>query len=99
MQLLWDIKIVFDKLLVDVLSTAALLLELKTLEDSTWSGLTAMVIAKMLSAYGVEPRNQRIGEKVVKGYRRVYFGEAWQRYPSPATAATAATEAGETDES
>jgi hypothetical protein len=35
----------------------------------------------MLSAYDIHPAgNVRIGEKVVKSYRRVAFDEAWARY-------------------
>jgi hypothetical protein len=89
-QLLWDIKAVFDKCKVDVMFTGRLLAELGSLEDSQWSGLAPKVLGRMLSRYNVAaPAPQRIGERVRRGYRREYFAEAWRRYPPPATSDTA----------
>jgi hypothetical protein len=53
----------------------------------------------MLHGYGMTQTNkdQRIGARVTKGYRREYFEDVWSRYlPSAATSATGATSA--TDE-
>jgi hypothetical protein len=44
-------------------------------------------------------KDQRIGGKVTKGYRREYFEDAWSRYlPSAATSATSATDEDGDDE-
>lgn len=91
-QLLWDIKQVFDKTGVEVMFTTRLLSELAQLEDSDWGGLVPKVLGRMLSRYNVSPADQRIGERHRKGYRRSYFTEAWRRYPPPTP------EAGQSDE-
>jgi hypothetical protein len=99
MRLLGDIRAVFDKCGVSVMFTARLLTELRSLEESPWTGLTPMVMAKLLVGYGVEPKSLRIREQVARGYEKAAFAEAWRRYlpPQPATAATAATD-GPSDE-
>ena len=53
----------------------------------------------MLRQYGVKPEDQRIGDKVAKGYDRADLHDAWQRYlsavPGSATSATSATDSTE----
>jgi hypothetical protein len=62
-------------------------------DDSPWSGWwgddldvsrirrPAMALARMLKPYGVKPRDMRVdGGKVVKGYYRADFNDAWGRY-------------------
>jgi hypothetical protein len=88
-QLLWDIRTVFDRTGKDALFTTRLISELASLEESQWTGLTSssrgggMTIGRLLSRYTVEPRRIRIGERTGRGYRRADFAEAWRRYPPP----------------
>jgi hypothetical protein len=81
-QLLGDIKAVFDKLGVERLFTTELLKELHNMEESPWSRLTDRQMADLLRGYNVHSADQKIpGTNTVrKGYRREYFEDAWQRY-------------------
>jgi hypothetical protein len=99
MELLWDINAVVAKSNAAAFITTDLMAELALLEDSQWTGLTSsrgggMIIARLLSNYGIEPRRIRIGKRTGRGYRAVDFKEAWRRYPPPkdATDATDATD-------
>ena len=102
-ELLADIRTVFDRLRVEVIFTADLLAELASM-DPRWRRLDGRRLARMLHGYGVTQTNkdQRIGATVKKGYRREYFEDAWSRYLPPgatrATGATSATGEGNDDE-
>jgi hypothetical protein len=100
-RLLADLRQVFrDK---DTMSTESILEALTGLDEAPWGELArgkplnARGLATKLRAYGVEPKNVRIGDAVLKGYAREDFADAWARYvPSPrapsdncATSATA----------
>jgi hypothetical protein len=85
MQLLWDIKTVFDKSKAEVMFTGRLLAELGSLEESQWAGLAPKVLGRLLSGYNISSSTQRLGERVRKGYRRSDFVDAWRRYPPPVT--------------
>jgi hypothetical protein len=92
-ELLADIKAVFDKLQVTVIFTVDLLAELGNM-DRRWGRLDGRGLARTVHSYGMNEthRDQRIGAVVKKGYRREYFEDAWSRYlPSRATGATGAT--------
>jgi hypothetical protein len=65
-------------------------------DDSPWSGWwgddidvsrirrPAMALAKMLRRYGIKSKDMRVDAgKVVKGYYRADFTDAWRRYASP----------------
>jgi hypothetical protein len=94
-ELLADIRAVFDKLQAKVIFTVVLLAELADM-DRRWRRLDGRGLARMLHSYAINEthRDQRIGAVVKKGYRTEYFEEAWSRYLSPrATAATSATPA------
>ena len=93
-DLLADIKAVFDQLQVEAIFTTNLLAELASM-DQRWRRLDGKKLARMLHGYGMNQTNkdQRIGAKVTKGYRREYFEDAWSRYlPPAATSATSATD-------
>ncbi|WP_310773598.1 DUF3631 domain-containing protein [Mycobacterium sp. Z3061] len=95
-ELLADIKTVFDRLATEVIFTTALLAELSG-TDPRWRRLDGKRLARVLHDYGINQTNkdQRIGAKVTKGYRREYFEDAWTRYlPCAATSATSATDEG-----
>ena len=78
------------------------------LDEAPWAeirggkSLNARGLAVRLRQYEVKSRNVRIEDKILKGYKREDFSDAWSRYlPTPpqelATSATSATnEAGET---
>lgn len=93
-DLLADIWAVFEGLQGPAIHTAPLLAELAAL-DQRWRRLDGKRLARILHDYGVTQTNkdQRVGGKVTKGYRREYFEEAWSRYlPPAATAATSAAD-------
>ena len=99
-ELLADIRTVFDRLKVEVIFTKDLLAELAGM-DPRWRRLDGKRLARMLHSYEMNQTNmdQRIGTMVTKGYRREYFEDVWSRYlPSAATSATRATEDGDDDE-
>jgi hypothetical protein len=92
-ELLADIKAIFDELATEVVFTTTLLAALATM-DQRWRRLDGKRLARTLHGYGMTQtnQNQRIGTRVTKGYRREYFEDAWSRYlPSAATSATGAT--------
>ncbi|ORV86051.1 hypothetical protein AWC08_25140 [Mycobacterium gordonae] len=91
-DLLADIKAVFDDLATEVVFTTTLLAELSS-RDQRWRRLDGKRLARILHSYGIHQINkdQRIGAKVTKGYRREYFDDAWSRYPVSATASAMPT--------
>jgi len=88
-RLLTDIHKIFGEL--EAITTHALLDELHDLEGSTWgqfgysrTPIDARALAKILRDYEV-PTNNTIrigGGEPVKGYLRVHFTDAWERYTS-----------------
>ena len=99
-ELLVDIKAVFDQLQVEAIFTVNLLAELTRL-DPRWRRLDGKKLARVLHSYGMNQtnQNQRIGARVTKGYRQEYFEDAWSRYLLPAaTSATSATDESDNDE-
>jgi hypothetical protein len=97
-QLLEDIRTVFDKTAAERLLTETLLEHLKILAPSRWRRLDANGLARLLAGYNVKPRESRIGKQVRRGYRREWFEDAWTRYLEPATPATPATKGDDDDE-
>ncbi|HZU05710.1 MAG TPA: DUF3631 domain-containing protein [Chloroflexota bacterium] len=97
-RLLADIRDILDREGRDALPTAALLEHLHELEEAPWKSLhgkplDAYGLARRLADYGVRSKNIRDGARIVKGYERAAFIEAWQRYlpplsRNPATSAT-----------
>jgi hypothetical protein len=84
LDLLTDIRTIFDKLPGGVIFTVDLLAELVKI-DPEWRSLNGKRLAAMLRSYGITEthRDQRIGTVHRKGYRREYFEEAWARYLPP----------------
>jgi Protein of unknown function (DUF3631) len=94
-ELLTDIKSIFDKRQVKVIFTTELLDELTKL-DLRWRRFDGRKLARSLHSYGMQEtnRDQRINSVVRKGYRVEYFEDAWSRYlPPGTTSATSATSA------
>jgi len=99
-QLLQDIKGIFEKLETDRIATSDLLEELKSLEESPWKdwskgqGLNARHLAKLLKPFNIEPNTIRIGDDTPRGYKYTHFLDAFEAYiPSddPNLSATSAT--------
>jgi hypothetical protein len=98
-QLLSDIRIVFDSRHADRLSTESLLTDLRGIEESPWAvirrgePLDARGLAQRLRKYDIKPDLQRIDDHVSRGYTRAQFADAWSRYlhTESVTAVTAAT--------
>ncbi len=85
-RLLADLRAVFGD--ADRMTTAELVGKLNALEESPWggfgdAGMTARVLARMLRPYGVSPKKIRVGDESVRGYERVTFCDAWERYTRP----------------
>jgi Protein of unknown function (DUF3631) len=99
-ELLSDIKSIFDKRQVKAIFATELLDELTKL-DSRWRRFDGRKLARSLHSYGMHEtnRDQRINGVIRKGYRAEYFEDAWSRYlPPRATSATSATGRSETFE-
>ncbi|HWC35813.1 MAG TPA: DUF3631 domain-containing protein [Mycobacteriales bacterium] len=90
-RLLDDLRTIFDSENVDGLHTQTLLDRLCELEEAPWGDLRgrpldARGLARRLKAYDVEPKPVRIGDVVLRGYRREDLADAWSRYlPAPPT--------------
>jgi hypothetical protein len=87
-QLLADLRIVFDELGQDSISTHSLLEQLNGMDEAPWGNLRGRELdsrdlAKRLRPYEVRSKNVRTTEGVVKGYTREDLADAWSRYLSP----------------
>ncbi len=86
--LLRDLRTVFSKEGGDYLSSASALTNLRGIEESPWdsinrdgSALNARGLAQRLRRYGIKSGNIRDDDgKVLKGYFRAQFVDAWIRY-------------------
>jgi hypothetical protein len=79
-QLLRDIKTVFDQTQEKALPSKELLTKLKQLDGSPWRDLTERTLAKMLKPFEVNPKVIRFKDKVGRGYERQSFEDPWKRY-------------------
>jgi hypothetical protein len=89
MQLLRDVRGVFDRLNVDRVTSAQLAEELAGIEGAPWADLRgapidAQGVAKRLRPYEVRPGSHWFGDGSGRGYLREDFYDAWQRYLPPA---------------
>lgn len=81
--LLSDIRKVFtDRPEITSLWTGDLLAALSNIPESPWAeqNLTPRRLAQQLSEYGIRSKDIRIGDRVLKGYERPAFLDAWARY-------------------
>ena len=88
MQLLRDIRQVFDQLDVDRITSADLAHRLAGIEGAPWAELRGVPIdangiAKRLRPYDVRPAAHWIDGATHRGYLREDFYDAWQRYLPP----------------
>jgi len=88
-RLLSDIRTVFELNSSDRLATTGLLTALAEMETSPWAEfiqgrpLTPTTLARLLKPFDIAPRDIRIGSRILKGYERESFGDAWKRYLPP----------------
>ncbi len=90
-QLLHDIKGIFDATDGDKITSSDLVGRLKEIETSPWAdwsggrGLSAHGLSRLLRNFDVHPRTVRTGSETSKGYTREAFADAFGRYllPSP----------------
>ncbi|WP_090608739.1 DUF3631 domain-containing protein [Mycobacterium lentiflavum] len=88
-QLLRDLRTVFDKRGVDRLPTESVITDLKEMEESPWAvirrgePLDARGLANRLKKYGISPDLQRMDGQVLRGYTRGQLSDAWARYLAP----------------
>jgi hypothetical protein len=82
-QLLHDLHEVFASLTSDWVPTEVLQLHLRRLDGAPWSemDLTGHKIGKLLGEFGI--KSVRNPERTKRGYTRVAFTDAWERYPIP----------------
>lgn len=86
-ELLHDLKALFDSRDVDRLSTSNIVAALVGLEERPWlefrrgQPITPRQLATLLAAFGIRSRNMRMPDGTVpKGYLRRDFEDAWNRY-------------------
>jgi hypothetical protein len=96
-QLLRDIRSVFDQRTTDTIFSADLAADLCDMDGQPWAdwlngkGLNQNRLAEQLKKYKIKSRGTvRIGTETRKGYRREAFEEAWSRY-CPVSAVTSVT--------
>jgi hypothetical protein len=91
-QLLADIRQIFEARGVDRMASSELVGALAEIETSPWAEwshgkpITPGKLARLLSRYEIGPRTVRLPEKTAKGYFQADFADAWVRYlslPSP----------------
>ena len=85
-MLLRDIRAIFSKLEICNAVADLLITNLKEIEESPWATIRAgeplnpRGLAQRLRKYGIEPKPQRDGDRVFRGYSRAQFEDAWSRY-------------------
>jgi uncharacterized protein DUF3631 len=76
------------------ISTSGLICALQTIEESPWAtwghgrGLGSRSLARLLRPFKISSQNVRLDERVVKGYERDDFHEAWDTYLPATSSAT-----------
>jgi hypothetical protein len=95
-RLLGDIKSILGE--SSHITSVNLVSSLKEIEEAPWSDyngrpLDPRRLAALLKPYDIRPRTIREGESTLKGYHRIDFIDAWQRYlpvndPSSVTSVT-----------
>ncbi len=99
-ELLQDIKTIFDQKKINRLSTADLLTALCIDPEAPWATynrgkpMVARQLSKKLKDFGIVSKNYRFGQEILKGYDVESLSDTWVRYiPSPDPLKFAATSA------
>jgi putative DNA primase/helicase len=85
-ELLADIKMVYDERGIDRLSSDTLVSALNEMSDHPWceinhgKQMTARTLAKLLKPFRIEPRQIRDGQEKSRGYLKEDFEDSWARY-------------------
>jgi hypothetical protein len=85
-QLLEDIRFVFDERGVDRLGSEEIARALIEMEDRPWAEwnrgrpISKPQIANRLKPFDIRSRTIRIGDRTLRGYQREWFEDAWARY-------------------
>jgi hypothetical protein len=85
-SLLRDIRTIFAALGIERMSSAQLVSELVKFEGHLWSEwrgnqpITQNAAARLLAGFGIAPIEMRMHEKVLRGYNREQFADAFARY-------------------
>ena len=93
-QLLSDIREVFDVARSERISSADLVKQLVAMEDRPWcewkrgNPLTPNSMSRILKAFDIQPKQLRIGYENIKGYSLEMFKDAFIRYTPPITTET-----------
>lgn len=96
-QLLADIRLVFEERQTDKITTDDLIEGLAKFESSPWAELnhgkpiSRHGLSRLLRAFQIAPRVIRVEEKTPRGYHRDQFEEAWRVYLSSLPAHQIAT--------
>ena len=87
-ELLRDIRGIFEQRTVDRLRSEELTNKLGEMADRPWAELpwtgkpiTQPQLAKLLKGYGVRPKQVRFEGQTFKGYELEWFAEAWRYIP------------------
>jgi Protein of unknown function (DUF3631) len=97
-QLLADIKGVFDEKGADRIFSEDLVTALAKIETSPWAEwkngkpMTVIQLARQLKPFKAYPANVRIEDAQKKGYERDSFADAWSRYLTPVSAEPSQTD-------
>lgn len=88
MQLLADVRAIFEEAGADRLASSSLIDRLTAMEDRRWpewrhgKPMTATQLARILKRYGIAPRQVWIDGRNVRAYLFDDFADAFARYPS-----------------
>lgn len=88
-QLLADVKAIFEETETEELPTTEILDRLYELEDRPWpeysrgKPLTPHGLARLLRGFAIRPRRRDVADTTVRYYRREDFEDAWRRYVQP----------------
>jgi hypothetical protein len=85
-RLLADLRTIFEK--YETLPTKRVLVKLHKLPESPWTDIRGKPLddrglANRLRPYGIKSKNLRVEGKIIKGYAKADFYEAWLRYLPP----------------
>jgi len=85
LQLLTDLRAIFDKSHEQAMTTEVILTALCDLDESPWGdirgkALDARSLSRRLGKYGIKPGVLRVGDKTLRGYERADLLDAWVRY-------------------
>jgi len=84
-RLLADIRLILEKTADDKISSRDLIDTLRKDDSAEWGEhkLSQVKMANMLEPYGIKPRDIRFGAKVLRGYIKSQFTDAFDRYLPP----------------